>query len=171
MAENEKKNKKQQLFSGTSKNRVRPYVWRIKGKQKESGNQFDENWSGSNITALSFVKIENYSCICIMVTYMVYLHDALRTAKRVILTRHSGKRAHARMYAHAKCIHVTWYAARGNNCLRVNWHNVNYDTIREHRKHNLPGHQGTIYCFANSRREEMSHLRWTRRHEGTCKRA
>lgn len=35
----------------------------------------------------------------------------------------------------------------GNNCLRVNWHNVNYDTVREHCKYNLPGDQGTIYCF------------------------
>lgn len=35
-----------------------------------------------------------------------------------------------------------------NSCLRVNWHNVNYDTIRENRKHNLLDDQSIIYRFA-----------------------
>lgn len=66
-------------------------------------------------------------------------------AKRFFSRRTPISRRYTRLYVHVstRAHHMTAY-----DRLHVNWHIINYDTIRVQRKRNLLGNQGTIYRFA-----------------------
>lgn len=53
------------------------------------------------------------------------------------------RNALARRQAHPRMSVVL--RARRNNCLRVNWHDANYDTVMGHRKHNLSSDRDTPF--------------------------